>query len=146
VPAWTATRGDVAGLLKGDTAARSPRTRGILVAGQLALSLVLLVGAALLARSAARRSRDVPARRVRRRRDRDCRLPADGFPDTSTLRIRLIEGRADTRFALIVLASFAIVALVLTAVGVYGVVAYSTARRMREIAVRRASVRPRPTS
>jgi putative ABC transport system permease protein len=46
--------------------------------------------------------------------------------------------RADTRFALLVLGAFAVLSLVLTAVGVYGVVAYSTARRTRELAVRRA--------
>src|SRR5262249_36772573 len=45
---------------------------------------------------------------------------------------------ADTRFALFVLAAFAVLAVVLTAVGVYGVVAYATARRTREIAVRLA--------
>ena len=45
---------------------------------------------------------------------------------------------ADTRFALFVLGVFALTAVVLTGVGVYGVVAYATARRTREIAVRRA--------
>ena len=45
---------------------------------------------------------------------------------------------ADTRFALFVLAVFAVTAVVLTGIGVYGVVAYATARRTREIAVRRA--------
>jgi putative ABC transport system permease protein len=48
------------------------------------------------------------------------------------------DQRADTRFALLVLGAFATIAIVLTAVGVYGVVAYSTARRTRELAVRRA--------
>ena len=57
--------------------------------------------------------------------------------------IRLLEddvadATAETRFALFVLGTFALVAVVLTAVGVYGVVAYATARRTREIAVRLA--------
>ena len=48
------------------------------------------------------------------------------------------EASADTRFALFVLGVFSLIAVTLTAVGVYGVVAYATARRMREIAVRLA--------
>jgi putative ABC transport system permease protein len=48
------------------------------------------------------------------------------------------DASADTRFALFVIGAFALVAVGLTAIGVYGVVAYATARRTREIAVRLA--------
>jgi putative ABC transport system permease protein len=43
---------------------------------------------------------------------------------------------ADTRFALFVLGAFATLAVVLTTVGVYGIVAYTAVCRRREIAVR----------
>jgi putative ABC transport system permease protein len=59
---------------------------------------------------------------------RDIRLLDDYVADASS----------DTRFALFVLGVLAALAVVLTGVGVYGVVAYSTARRTREIAVRLA--------
>jgi putative ABC transport system permease protein len=48
------------------------------------------------------------------------------------------DATADTRFALFVLGVFAFIAVALTAIGVYGVAAYTTARRTREIALRLA--------
>jgi hypothetical protein len=50
----------------------------------------------------------------------------------------LADASADTRFALFVIGAFAFVAVVLTGLGLYGVVAYVTSRRTREIAVRLA--------
>ncbi len=48
----------------------------------------------------------------------------------------LAEATAETRFSLTLLAVFATLAVVLTAVGAYGVVAFSTALRTREIGIR----------
>jgi predicted permease len=58
--------------------------------------------------------------------------------DVRMLEEYVSDASADTQFALFVLGVFAALAVVLTAVGVYGVVAYATARRTREIAVRLA--------
>ncbi|OLC42031.1 MAG: hypothetical protein AUH43_23445, partial [Acidobacteria bacterium 13_1_40CM_65_14] len=55
-----------------------------------------------------------------------------------TLQSLVDDASADTRFALFVLGVFAVLAVILTAIGVYGVVAYATARRTREIALRLA--------
>jgi len=64
--------------------------------------------------------------------------PGRPVRDVRTLDDYVAEASADARFALFVLGAFAVLAVILTSVGVYGVVAYSTARRTREIAVRLA--------
>jgi predicted permease len=46
------------------------------------------------------------------------------------------DASADTRFAVFVLGAFAVLAVILAGIGVYGVIAYATARRTREIALR----------
>jgi putative ABC transport system permease protein len=58
--------------------------------------------------------------------------------DVRLLRDYVADASADTRFAVFVLGAFAMFALVLAVIGVYAVVAYATARRTREIAVRLA--------
>jgi ABC-type antimicrobial peptide transport system permease subunit len=64
--------------------------------------------------------------------------PSTGLHTSTTLEDLYRASSADTRFAASLVGGFSLLALVLTAVGVFGVVGYSIATRRRELAVRMA--------
>jgi putative ABC transport system permease protein len=64
--------------------------------------------------------------------------PTQSFYDIKTMEEALAESIAPRRFNLLLLGVFALVALVLAGLGVYGVVAYAVAERTQEIGIRLA--------
>jgi putative ABC transport system permease protein len=65
----------------------------------------------------------------------DNRLPVTGF---TTLEDRLLRSTARQGLYMRLLTTFAIMGLIVTAVGIYGVISYSIARRTHEIGIRMA--------
>jgi predicted permease len=66
------------------------------------------------------------------------RADPDVPPRFQTMESRVSGSLDERRFMLYVLGGFAVVALILAVVGIYGVVSYSVARRTREIGIRLA--------
>src|SRR5207244_10667705 len=65
----------------------------------------------------------------------DSELP---IPDMKTMRRILYESVSQRRFQTLLLSGFALAALILAVIGIYGVISYSVSRRRHEIGIRLA--------
>jgi len=119
-PALLLARPDRHAVLRGGARGGSAEGRSVrdaLVVAQFALAVTVVSGAGLLGRSF------VELQRV------------ELGIDTESV-VHFAVRLPDTRFSMQVLALFGVVALMLAALGIYGVTAFSVARRRREIGVR----------
>jgi ABC-type antimicrobial peptide transport system permease subunit len=64
--------------------------------------------------------------------------PALALDDVRTMKERMTEANARRRFQTVLLAGFAVVAVFLAMIGIYGVIAFSVRQRTTEIGLRMA--------
>jgi putative ABC transport system permease protein len=127
----------VVGVVKNDvrqTLSEPPREEMFLPSYQRrASSMTLVVRAACVqaACTGAASALAQPVRRAIRSVERNAPIS-----EVQTMRSVVASATADQRFYLVLLVAFASIAIVLAAVGIYGVISYSVSRRMHELGIR----------